>query len=592
MPFRNQLYVVLAGALCYANALGNGFVFDDAAYIGSPLVRQFDPLAAFGESWIRPDLYRPLTLLSLGLDFRLYGEQPFGYHLSSVLLHLLNALLVHQLALRLLTRRGAALGAALFYAVHPLQTEVVTWISSRGDLLMSSFFLAGLLCHMRAERGGWRVLAWILCGLGALSKESGFVLPAVAWCHDALLAAPKPPLRQLPAFTLAWLRRHWGYGLVLVLVLALRWQVAAEGPASANFLADAEPAARLMTLPVILLRYLLLIVFPLRLSADYSHASIPLVQTPLDPLFPIAVVALGALLYIPFRAAPLPAFIAAYSLLALLPASNFLVLAPSGMAERYLHPVMPALALLCGLAVRAGSDRLRTPARRNAGRAFAAAALLLLAARTVDRNPDWASDHALFSAVLAVYPDNARACDNLAHCYYRRGHTREAIAYYKRAIAIAPDRVRTHYNLGLLYNAAGRHRKAIQAFAGALRLNPDHAGAHYNAGLAHQKIGRPAEAVGHYRQTLRLDVDHARAAFNLGRAYQQLDQPRAAIEAFATAVALDPRRLAAHYHLGQLYRATGDFARMAEAWNALLQLDPDHREAARLRQLLNAHKSP
>ena len=90
--------IVLAGALCYLNALGNGFVFDDSAYLSSPLVRQFRPLDAFLQSTIHPDLYRPLTLLSLACDFRWYGDQPLGYHLSSLLLHLLNALLVFQLS--------------------------------------------------------------------------------------------------------------------------------------------------------------------------------------------------------------------------------------------------------------------------------------------------------------------------------------------------------------------------------------------------------------------------------------------------------------------------------------------------------------
>ena len=220
--------IVLAGALCYLNALGNGFVFDDSAYLSSPLVHQFRPLATFLQSSIHPDLYRPLTLLSLACDFRCYGDQPLGYHLSSLFLHLLNALLVFQLSSHILARQSAALLAALFYALHPLQTEVVSWISSRGDLLMSFFFLAGLLCHIRARTYRGRVLAWFLYGCSILSKESGFVLPAVAYCYDALFAAPARPFRHLFTFTRAWLVRHWGYALVLALALALRWN-AAEG---------------------------------------------------------------------------------------------------------------------------------------------------------------------------------------------------------------------------------------------------------------------------------------------------------------------------------------------------------------------------
>ncbi|MCY4602934.1 MAG: tetratricopeptide repeat protein [Gemmatimonadetes bacterium] len=583
--------IVLAGALCYLNALGNGFVFDDSAYLSSPLVHQFRPLAAFLQSSIHPDLYRPLTLLSLAGDFHCYGDQPLGYHLSSLLLHLLNSLLVFQLSYHILARQSAALLAALFYALHPLQTEVVSWISSRGDLLMSLFFLAGLLCHIRTRTRRGRVLAWFLYGCSILSKESGFVLPAVAYCYDALLATPAHPFRHLFTFTRAWLVRHWGYVLVLTLALALRWNAAeAAEPVSANFLADADAISRLLTLPAILLRYLLLIVFPLHLSADYSYASIPLVRTPLDPYFIAGLLAAGALLYLPLRTSSPPlVFAAAFGWLAFLPASNLLVLAPSGMAERYLHPVMPALALLFGLATKTWF----TKRYRIAGFAIVAIVLLLMAVRTIDRNRDWASDYALFSAVVALYPDNARARENLAHAHYQQGDVKGAVEHYKRAIAINPHRVRPYYNLGLLHNAEGQYRPAIRIFKAALELNPNHAGVHYNTGLAYQKMSRHAPAIPHYKKTLRQSPEHARAAFNLGRAYQHLGQYSQAIESYQTALTLDPSRTSAYYHLGELYRTTGDFCRMTTAWQTLLRLVPHHSEAERLRSLLQpCEKNP
>ena len=583
--------IVLAGALCYLNALGNGFVFDDSAYLSSPLVHQFRPLVAFFQSSIHPDLYRPLTLLSLAGDFHCYGDQPLGYHLSSLLLHLLNSLLVFQLSYHILARQSAALLAALFYALHPLQTEVVSWISSRGDLLMSLFFLTGLLCHIRTRTRRGRVLAWFLYGCSILSKESGFVLPAVAYCYDALFATPAHPFRHLFTFTRAWLVRHWGYVLVLTLALALRWNAAeAAEPISANFLADADAISRLLTLPAILLRYLLLIVFPLHLSADYSYASIPLVRTPLAPYFIAGLLAAGALLYLPFRASSPPlVFAAAFGWLAFLPASNLLVLAPSGMAERYLHPVMPALALLLGIATKTWF----TKRYRIAGFAIVAIVLLLMAVRTIDRNRDWASNYALFSAVVALYPDNARARENLAHAHYQQGDVKGAVEHYKRAIAINPHRVRPYYNLGLLHNAEGQYRPAIRVFKAALELNPNHAGVHYNTGLAYQKMSRHAAAIPHYKKTLHQSPNHARAVFNLGRAYQHLGQYSQAIRAYQTAITLDPSRTSAYYHLGELYRMTGDFCRMTTAWQTLLCLAPHHPEAERLRSLLQpCEKNP
>ncbi len=582
------LLIVLAGVLCYLNALGNGFVFDDAAYLSSSLVRQFRPLAVFLQSSIHPDLYRPLTLLSLAWDFYCYGDQPLGYHLNSLLFHLLNALWVFQLSYHILARQSAALLAALFYALHPLQTEVVAWISSRGDLLMSFFFLAGLLCHIRARTYRGRVLAWFLYGCSILSKESGFVLPAVAYCYDALCAAPARSARHLFTFTRAWLGHHWGYALVLALALALRWNATeATALVSANFLADADAVSRLLTLPAILFRYVLLIVFPLHLSADYSYASIPLVQTPLDLYFIAGLLAAGALLYLPYRASSPPlVFAAAFGWLAFLPAANFLVLAPSGMAERYLHPVLPALALLVGIGAKTWALEQMARCYRIAGFALVAVVLLLMAVRTMDRNRDWASDYALFSAVVAHYPQNARARENLAHAHYQQGDVQGAVEHYKQAIAINPHRLPLYYNLGLLYNAEGQYHAAIRAFRSALELNPDHAGAHYNTGLAHQKMGRHAAAIFHYEKTRQQSPDHARAAFNLGRAYQHLGQSAKAMKAYQTARTLDPDNPSTYYLLGELYRKTGDSHNMAAAWQTLLRLAPQHPEAARLRSLL------
>lgn len=567
LPASHLSYIAALALACYANTLGNGFVFDDSAYLASDAVRSLALGELFGTSWMGLAWYRPLTLLSLGLDFQLFGEAPWGYHLTNVLLHAVNSLLLYALARDLLGEGRAALWAALLYASHPLQTEVVAWVSARGDLLASSLSLSAFIAHRQR-----RVLAYLLYAGACLSKETAMVLPV------ALLLADS---REGVA---AWCKRHWGYGAVLLGVLALRWLALADapaGPVSTNFLADLGLWQRLGTAVAILPRYLLLIAAPLHLSADYSHASIPPVTSPFDLWFIAGLVLGAALIALPWVVrSRFLVFASAFFGACLLPVANLLFLAPSGMAERYLHLAMIPVALTWGWVLR------KSPGPRRLIWAVALGAVLLGGVRTIVRNRDWHSDARLFAAVLAHYPDNARAHDNLAFTYYQSGEYARALHHYQRAVAIQPTRLRAHFNLGVLHRAARRYQAAIASFKTALALHPTHVEARFNLGLTYQKAGRYEEAIAQYRTALRLAPHHLRAHYNLGRAYERVGRPAAAIRQYTALVALDAQAAKAHYRLGELYRGQQRWAEMAAAWTALLRLDPAHREAERIRRAL------
>ena len=565
------IYIAAFALACYANTLGNGFVFDDSAYLASDAVRKLVVGDIFCSNWLGLELYRPLTLLSLGFDFQLFGEAPWGYHLTNVLLHAVNSLLLYALARDLLGEDRVALWAALLYASHPLQTEVVAWVSARGDLLASLLSLSALLAHRRR-----RVLAYLLYAGACLAKETAMVLPVALFLMDS---------REGIA---AWCKRHWGYGVALLGVLALRWLALADapaGPVSTNFLADLGLWQRLGTAVAILPRYLLLIVAPLHLSADYSYRSIPPVASPWDLWFIAGLVCVAALVALPWVVrSRLLVFASAFFGACLLPVANLLFLAPSGMAERYLHLAMIPVALTWGWA---GQCWLRkSPGQRRLIWAVVLVAVVLCGARTIVRNRDWHSDARLFAAVLSHYPDNARAHDNLAFAYYQQGQYARAFHHYQRAVAIQPTRLRAHFNLGILHSAARHYEEAIASFKNALVLNPTHVETHFNLGLTYQKAGRYEEAIGHYGTVLNLAPHHLKTHYNLGRAYERVGRIEDAIRQYTALVALNPEATKAYYRLGELYRRQQRREEMAAAWTTLLRLDPAHREAERIRQAL------
>ena len=513
--------VVALVCLVYAGSLANGFVFDDSAYLSSPAIRNLDLAQLVLANWRDLDLYRPLALVSLAIDQALWGERAVGFHLTNVALHGAVTWIVWWLALRFTGKRLTALVAALAFGLHPLQSEVVCWVSARADLLSTGLMLLGLGAHLRAAEDGphrrrWRLLAISCCALAPLAKETGAVFLVAAWWLDRCRGSASGRLSLVRDGTV-WLRRHPGYALALVAALALRTAVVAGGgepPASANFLASAGLLERWGTAVAILGRYASLVVFPLHLSVDYSYDSIPLSGLG-DPWLYVGAFVAFVLVMAARRADGVSAFCAGAFLLAWLPVSGLLILAPSAMAERYLYPGFYALALALG----AGVSRLLAGSATRHRLVVSGLALLLglWAVRVEARTRDWRDDGTLFTAVARRFPRNARALENLAHWRWRQGDLAAAVDLYRESLISRPHNVRAFTNLGILEARRSRLRQAAVAFAGALELNPRHQQALLGRAGVLERLGRSRQAADHYRTVLALAPGHSAAVAGLAR---------------------------------------------------------------------------
>jgi Tfp pilus assembly protein PilF len=566
--------LALFAFLLFARTLGAGFALDDTRLIRDrpglrdparlPELLLSDYWAPFAES----GLWRPVATLSYAGNAWLFGGEPWGYHALNAALHALDAVLVLALLRRLASGPGAALAGAFLFAAHAVHTEAVANVAGRAELLCAAFFLGSLLCHARAReaapgrRAGPRLASLALYGLALLSKESALTLLLAAPLLD--LAGPAPgraaqagqPGSPPRPGKLRTLLAPWA-GLLLVTAAwaAARLAVLGAAPLPAparldNPLVELDAPLRGLNALAVLQRYAWLLIFPLRLSYDRSHAQIPLLASFLEPRA-LAVLGLAAgelfLLLLCYRRAR-PTFLGLAFLAATLSAASNLLL-PIGtiLAERLLYLPSAGFCLFAAEALRAAAARLplRPPARRAA---FAGALALLVAlhgARAFARAGTWQSEERLFLTDLEASPRSARVQLNAGFAFQRRGD----------------------------------HARALEHFARALAIEPRYRLARLDAAVSLAALGRADEAIAIYRAELALAPGDPEVALDLGTLYQALGQPEAAREVYEEALRRSPRSPRIANNLGFLLVEAGREVergtRLIEEAVALLPDDPD-----------------
>jgi len=515
---------VLAFAVAVLLAAGgvfHGFTGDDLALVKkNPSIEPGRGLfSLFEESYWGPysdaGLYRPLTVLSFAVNRRLTGPGPAGFHLVNVLLHGLCAALVTSLAAAVGLRRGASLLAGLLVAVHPLHTEAVQSIVGRAELLAALLGLAAVRVHLvRRARGQWGQT--VLCGLlflgGLLSKES-----AVGIAGVVLVAEILGHSGRVRGLRIA--RASFGFLVPLAVYLVVRARVLGgvlvpEGHTYFE-LAGAQGPERILTSIAAFGRGLGLVLFPIRLSADYSLGSLPLVSSVTDPSFlraSLLILALGGGLLAAYRGGLFRVALGGLFFVAvLLPVSNLLVPIGVVMAERLLYLPLIGLEVMAAAVVsEAGVGRLR-----RAGTALLVMVLLLLSTRTALRLGDWKDNETVQRSILRAYPQNSYANYNLGVIHYVRGERAEARLRFEQALRVRPGYERARYYQALLLAEEGKIDEALVRLVPLLSdEDPDRTirpvigrGFHLKGSLLLRKGSEQAAALALYRATVLLPDD-------------------------------------------------------------------------------------
>ena len=596
------LALVAVNVAVYAPVRNYGFIgFDDPEYVSqnSHVLRG---LTWEGVRWAFSTGYfanwHPLTWLSHMLDVQVYGTYAGGHHITNVLLHITNTLLLFGLLHRMTGRLGRSAFVAGLFAVHPLHVESVAWVSERKDVLSTLFGMLTLwsyIGYVRRPRLGRYLVLLLFFAMGLMAKPMLVTLPFLLLLLDVwplgritLPADPSGSLRwqSLRDQRSAVVRLVWEKLPLIGLAVAssmVTFVVQQRGGTVGGF--GAMPLDfRMANALVSYIAYIAKMLWPAHLSVLYPYPE----TLPGWWVFGSMFVLIGVSVAV-VRAAQRRPYLAVgwlWYLGTLVPVIGLVQVGNQAMADRYTYVPLIGLFLMVAWGI---PDLLAPwPYRRivlptAAGIVICACAV---AARSQVRH--WESDTSLWARTLEVTTGNYVAHNNLGTALAGQGKIGEAMAHYAEALRFKPDYADAHNNLGTALAGQGKVGEAMAHYAEALRLNPANANAHYNMGVALDQQGRIGEATAHYAEALRLKPDYADAHNNLAAVFQQQGRVAEAIVHYLEAVRLKPDYAEAHSNLGAALARQGRIGEAMTHFAEALRINPANE---RLRSALAELKS-
>ncbi len=510
--------------------------------------------------------WHPLTWLSHMLDCELYSLKPAGHHVTGLLIHTVNALLLFVLLRRMTGAFWRSALVATLFALHPLHVESVVWVAERKDVLSTFFWMFTMWAYVRyveSPRSRKYVLVLVFFAFGLAAKPMLVTLPFV------LLLMDYWPLRRFQ-FSRAEPQSHKPMNRVrdLSILLHVAWEkvpffvlsalssvvtVLAQQSGGALTPLDKLPLdVRIVNALVSYVGYIAKMIWPVHLAVIYPHPGMLPVWQALAAsvlLVSISVVVIRAARAYPY----LPVGWLWY-LGTLVPVIGVVQVGKQSMADRYTY--IPLIGLFIIVAWGLADLAARWRSYRLLPAAFTGLLVVALAVCTWFQVRHWQNGVALFEHALSVTSNNYLAHDNLGVALARQGRFEEAVAQFSKALEMRPNCAWAHNNLGALLARQGNLNGAIGHFVKALEIEPDLADAHTSLGLALAQQGNLKEAVHHFSKALQIKPDNAEVLNDMGVALAQQGDLKGAIRNFSMALEIKPDNAEVRSNLARALRLT------------------------------------
>jgi protein O-mannosyl-transferase len=532
--------VLLITFIAYSGTLWFQFVYDDRGQIlANPQVHYWryaphffgDRVWSFAYPTVLGNYYRPIFMLWLLINYKVFGPYPAGWHLTTVGVHSAVTFLVYLLARRVLGDSRTAVIAALIFGLTPVHIESVAWISGVTDPLLALFLIPSFLCYLnwrdRKDHARlWLAASLLLYALAALSKETAVILPLIVFAYEWLwrpVSEGLSPWRA--AFARLWrsLLRAAPMIAVTIVYLAVRWRVL-QGLGH-----DMTPLAIstiVFTWPQILWLYLKHLIWPVGLSVFYDIPYVvrPGLRTFFLPAAGLALIALVIAVWLRrlLRKSPTSARTVAFALvwivLPFVPLLDLSVLPVGEIAhDRYLYLPTIGFSILAAMAIRRLNVGRSTLFGLPAAQAAVALGLALaLGIGTALQDLYWANDVLLYSRGVAMVPRNKLARTNLGNALGELGHYRQALELYREVLAQDPRFWLATYNMGYTCYRMGRLQGAEDYFRRAIAINAVDGDEYLYLGLTWLKLGRCDEAEKAIRRAVQLNPNGLGYHFAMG----------------------------------------------------------------------------
>jgi len=600
-PFSNReiaLALILAVVIVFAHGLYNEFVqWDDP-------INLIDNQSFRGLGWTQlrwmfsttlMGHYIPLTWLTFGLDYLLWGMEPAGYHFTNLVLHAANVVIFFFLALRLVarslpwataleTRAGAAL-AALFFGIHPLRAESVAWATERRDVMSGLMFLTCVLCYIAStDHHGWkrrrRLIAAVVCfALALLSKSITMSLPL------ALVILDVYPLKRLPLAPREWLRRSTRGVLLEKIPFAL---VGAAGAAvsywavASNSFFTSTVQYRLLSRVTMALYsvcfYIGKTVLPVGLAALYELPAVVDIREGRFGLSALAALLITVSLLGLCRRWPGPCAAYVYYAIVITPVGGLVHAGFQLAHDRYSYLSCLGFALLAGaIPAQLGRARVRgmlDPRLLRAAGVAVAVWIVALGVLTWDQVRVWRTTESLWMHAALAEPECSICHNNVAAHLVNQGNPQAAFVHFVQTLALRPDRDKAYAGLGLALIQLDRSPEAEVHLKRALATHAFDVPVLNNMVIALIRQGKFDQAIPYARRALVLEPKNVLARSNYGMALAGAGHVKAAIEQFHRAAALDAYAVEPRIGLLRGYLEAGNHAEARKHYNILRQLHP------------------
>ena len=537
--------------------------WDDDNYIkNNPLIYSINLKDIFSQ-YVMGN-YHPLTILTLAIEYQLFGLNETGYHVINLLLHLLNVSLVFYSINLLVKKPEVALVAALLFGIHPLHVESVAWAAELKDLLYTFFFLVSYIFYLKYlpnQQKKFYVFSLLLFCFSLLSKAMAASLPVVLLLTDYFKGRKingKTLVEKLPFFLLSI-----GFGIVAV------W---AQKSTGATDVINFSFLQRIVFACYGFINYILQLFFPLHLSAYYPY---PIKSTESIPalyyIYPVLLAGLLIAVFYSVRFTKKYFFGVGFFAVTIFLVLQLLPVGGAVMADRYSYIPSIGIFYLAG----EGFSFLLNKNLKVPAFLLLTAIAIFFSVRTYTTCAIWKDDLTLWNNVISQYQTVPLAYNNRGLVYLNEGKNDTALQDFNKAIELNPDYAKAYNNRGTLFINENKNDEALKDFDKAIELMPGSEGFHIGRGNALKNKNRFEEALMEYDKAINLRADFAEAFYSRGTLFMNQGNYSQAIAEYSKAINLNPNYIEAYLNRGNSFRDNNQIDNALKDYEKVIILNPN-----------------